>query len=221
MTSRTLTSILAALMLALLMAAPARATFPGKNGRIVFASNRTGEWQLHSIKPDGSNIRQITRLTPPEPGSPGNAFLPDVSPDGRRIVFSHEADGDVDLYVINVDGTGLTRLTDDPGRFDGAAHWSPDGQRIVFARQSTFSEINQIATMPAMLGAPIKTLTTKLYDSFAPQYTPDGRKIFFDSQIGGYVAAIWSMDANGRHQQRLTAPPLEAGFSDIAPSGNH
>ena len=98
MTARTdgvrLASILAALVLALLMATPARATFPGKNGRLVFASNRTGEWQLHSIEPDGSDIRQITHLSPPEPGSPGNAFLPDVAPDGRRIVFSHEADGD-------------------------------------------------------------------------------------------------------------------------------
>src|SRR4051794_13516879 len=154
MTARTLTSILAALALALLMAAPARATFPGRDGRLVFASNRTGEWQLHSIKPDGSNIRQITRLTPPEPGSPGNAFLPDVSPDGRRIVFSHEADGDVALSATNSDGPAPPRPPDAPGRFDGAAHGPPEGQRIVFARQSTLSEINQIATMRAMLGAP-------------------------------------------------------------------
>jgi Tol biopolymer transport system component len=74
--------------------------------------------------------------------------------------------------------------------------------------------------MRARPGAPIKTLTTDRYDSFFPEYTPDGRKIFFDSQIGGFVAAIWSMDANGHHQRRLTAPPLEAGFSDIAPDGD-
>ena len=215
-----LAPILVALVLALLLAGPAQATFPGKNGRIVFASNRTGEWQLHSINPDGSDVRQITQLPAPEPGSINTAFLPDVSPDGRRVVFSHEADGDVELYVINLDGTGLTRLTFDPGRFDGAAHWSPDGRRIVFARQSTFPGVNQIATMRALPGARITTLTTRLYDSFFPQYTPDGRQIFFDSQIGGFVAAIWSMDADGRHQRRLTAPPIEAGFSDIAPNGN-
>jgi TolB protein len=214
-----LTLILAGLVLALLMAAPAQATFPGKNGRIVFVSNRSGEWQLHSINPDGSGIRQITHLDASEPGSPGNAFLPDVSPDGRRIVFSHDIGGDVDLYVINTDGTGLTRLLDDPGRFDGAAHWSPNGQRIVFARSTPSGQLNQIVTMRAHPGAAIKTLTTDLYDSFFPEYTPDGRKIFFDSQIGGFVAAIWSMDANGHHQRRLTAPPLEAGFSDIAPDG--
>ena len=120
-----LASILAALALTLLMAAPAQATFPGKNGRIIFASKRTGEWQLHSINPDGSNIRQITHLPAPKPGSISTAFLPDVSPDGRRVVFSHEADDDVELYLINLDGTGLTRLTSDPGRFDGARTGPP------------------------------------------------------------------------------------------------
>ena len=154
-----LAPILVALVLALLLAGPAQATFPGKNGRIVFASNRTGEWQLHSINPDGSDVRRITQLPAPEPGSINTAFLPDVSPDGRRVVFSHEADGDVELYVINLDGTGLTRLTFDPGRFDGAAHWSPDGRRIVFARQSTFPGVNQIATMRALPDARITTLT--------------------------------------------------------------
>lgn len=46
------------------------------------------------------------------------------SPDGSQIVFESNRDGDVDLYLINFDGTGLTQLTDDPG-FDGDAAWSP------------------------------------------------------------------------------------------------
>ena len=41
----------------------------------------------------------------------------------------------------------------------------------------------------------------------------------FDSQIGGLVAAIWIMDADGSHQRRLTAAPIEAGFSDMSPDG--
>jgi TolB protein len=214
-----LSSILAALLLSALLAAPAQATFSGRNGRIVFASNRTGDWQLHSINSDGSDIRQITHLTASEPGAFGNVILPDVSPDGRRIVFSHDADGDSDLYIINTDGTGLTRLLDDPGRSDEAAHWSPDGRRIVFARASTTADTGQIVTMPARPGAPLRTLTTDRFGSYFPEYTPDGSRIFFDSQIGGFVAAIWSMNVNGRHQRRLTAPALEAGFNDIAPDG--
>jgi Tol biopolymer transport system component len=208
-------TLLLALALAALAAAPAQATFPGRNGRIVVASNRSGSWQLHSLKADGSGLRQITALATDDPGNLGNAMLPDVSPDGRRVVFAHEADGDFELYVVNTDGSGLARLTNDPDHFDGAAHWSPDGTRLVFSHD------NQIATMAATPGALMTTLTTADWDSFWPQYTPDGRHILFDSQLGGLVAAIWTMRADGSHQRRLTDAPIEAGFSDISPDGRH
>jgi TolB protein len=211
--------LLIALVILAVAAAPAHATYAGHNGRIVVSSNRTGSWQLHSVKPDGSGITQITNLPATDPASPENAFLPDVSPDGRRIVFSHDVGGDVELFVVNIDGTGLTRLTYDPGRFDGAAHWSPDGTSLVFARESDVTHVNVITTMAALPGAPMHALTTDIWDSFWPEYTPDGRRIMFDSQIGGLVAAIWVMDADGSHQRRLTDAPLEAGFSDIAPDG--
>jgi Tol biopolymer transport system component len=212
-------TLLLALAILGVLAVPAQATYPGKNGRIVVSSNRTGSWQLHSVRPDGTGITQITSLPATDPASPGNAFLPDVSPDGRRIVFSHDVGDDVELFVVNIDGTGLTRLTYDPGRFDAAAHWSPDGTTIVFARESDQTHVNVIATMAAMPGAPIHELTTNIWDSFFPEYTPDGRRIMFDSQIGGLVAAVWTMNADGSHQRRLTDAPIEAGFSDIAPDG--
>jgi TolB protein len=212
-------TLLLALAIAALAAAPAQATYAGRNGRIVVSSNRTGSWQLHSINADGSGIRQITDLPADDPGDIANAFMPDVSPDGRRIVFSHVVDGDVELYLVNVDGTGLTRLTNDPGRFDGGAHWSADGSQIAFGRESDVTHLNQIATMAATPGAPIATLTTQVWDNFWPQYTPDGRRIVFDGQIGGLVSAVWVMHADGSHQRRLTSAPLEAGFSDLSPSG--
>jgi TolB protein len=211
--------LLIALVLLAVAAAPADATYAGRNGRIIVSSNRTGSWQLHSVKADGTGITQITNLPATDLASPANAFLPDVSPDGRRIVFSHDVGGDVELFVVNVDGTGLTRLTYDPGRSDGAAHWSPDGTSLVFARESDQTHLNVITTMAALPGAPMHALTTDLWDSFWPEYTADGRQIMFDSQIGGLVAAIWVMDADGSHQRRLTDAPLEAGFSDIAPDG--
>ena len=42
---------------------PASATFPGKNGKIVFVANPGGSWQLYTINPDGSDMTQITNLT--------------------------------------------------------------------------------------------------------------------------------------------------------------
>ena len=53
------------LVLALLVASvPAHATFPGKNGKIVFIANPTGTWQMYTINSDGTGMKQITTLPP-------------------------------------------------------------------------------------------------------------------------------------------------------------
>ena len=49
-----------------------------------------------------------------------------------RVVFTSTRDGDLDLYVVNPDATGLRRLTDVPG-YDGFPMFSPDGRWLVFA----------------------------------------------------------------------------------------
>ncbi|HKG47510.1 MAG TPA: S8 family serine peptidase [Pyrinomonadaceae bacterium] len=53
------------------------------------------------------------------------------SPDGSKIVFQSTRDGQAEIYVMNVDGTGQTRLTDNPA-WDTAPAWSPDGTKILF-----------------------------------------------------------------------------------------
>jgi TolB protein len=59
---------------------------------------------------------------------------PDFSPDGTRIVFMCRIDhADIELCVMNADGTGLTQLTFNTTG-DLGPNWSPDGQRIVFQR---------------------------------------------------------------------------------------
>ena len=56
---------------------------------------------------------------------------PSWSPDGGRITFSSIRDFNSEIYVANADGSGQTRLTDDPAR-DRAPTWSPDGVRVAF-----------------------------------------------------------------------------------------
>ena len=53
------------------------------------------------------------------------------SPDGTRIAFESFREGNGDIYVMNADGSGLTRLTSDPA-LDSSPSWSPDGTRIAF-----------------------------------------------------------------------------------------
>jgi hypothetical protein len=56
---------------------------------------------------------------------------PNWSPDGRSIAFESAVDGDSEIYVIDVDGSGLRQITDNEIHDEGPS-WSPDGQRIVF-----------------------------------------------------------------------------------------
>ncbi len=56
---------------------------------------------------------------------------PDWSPDGRRIAFDSDRDGNFEVYAMNADGSGVTRLTVRDAHDVGPA-WSPDGRRIAF-----------------------------------------------------------------------------------------
>jgi Tol biopolymer transport system component len=85
--------------------------------------------EIYVMNRDGGNIRQVTKMS-------AASFAPFFHPDGRRIIFSSNADDpkkrNFDLYLINLDGTGLQRVTANE-TFDGFPMFSPDGKRLVFA----------------------------------------------------------------------------------------
>jgi Tol biopolymer transport system component len=202
-----------------LISAPARATYPGKNGRIVFVGNFTGIWQLFTINPDGTDLFQVTNL--PQTDLFPSDWFPDFSPDGQRVVFSHDLTGATELYVINVDGTGLTQVTAD-GAENLFPHWSPDGTRILFVAQFIGDrfDYHHIVSIKSD-GTDRRRLTDVLFDDDDPQYTIDGKQILFRSTRGNFIAALWSMNADGSQPRRITEPALEAGQADVSPDGRH
>ena len=58
-------------------------------------------------------------------------YWPAWSPDGKRIAFTSNRDGNYEIYVMNADGTGLRNVTQHPGQ-DNYAAWSPDGKHLAF-----------------------------------------------------------------------------------------
>ncbi len=206
--------VLAAIVLA---AASAFATYPGKNGRIAFTADFSGTWQLYSIKPDGTDLFQITNLPPT-----GNlAWFQDYSPDGTRLVFCHDMTGATELYIINADGTGLMQLTHD-GTENIFPHWSPDGSRILFSTLFAGGKFgaHHLATIRPD-GTDRRQLTSVLYDDFQAEFTNDAKHIVFASTRHNFISALWTMNASGSNLVQVTQPALEAGGSDLSPDGQH
>ena len=146
--------------------------------------------------------------TPPGVATAAASLCPAVDPlcAGGRIVFGSERDGNLEIYVMNSDGTGLTRLTNHPGK-DGDPSWSPDGARIVFEsdRDGQF----EIYTMDAD-GSDLTRLTFSNADegflNLEPAWSPDGGTIAFASNRAGN-AHIYVMNPDGTEISRLTEIP--------------
>lgn len=209
-----ITMVLLSVLALLCTGKPAHAASRGNNGRILFVADTGGSWQIYTINPDGTGMHQVTHLPP----TSWEGWEPQFSPDGKKIVFAYgNGNAGPDVYVISADGKGLQRLTHNNG--SGFARWSPDGSRILFITIAPLTGQGIIATMRPD-GSDVISLTSQFeLGNYLPTYSPDGSAITFGSSIGGLVTAAWIMDADGKHQRRLTAPPTEAAPNDFSPDG--
>lgn len=91
-----------------------------------------GNWEVVLLDERGNFVRNLSN-------HPAVDGWPVWSPDGSRIVFTSERTGSADLWMVNADGTGLRRITEDPERDERQPWWSPDGSRIVFASYEWFT----------------------------------------------------------------------------------
>jgi Tol biopolymer transport system component len=207
---RNLATAVLATFLVLLCALSTWAT--AQNGRIAFASDRTGSWQIYTMNPDGSDPVQVTNLAP----TSDDLLAPSISPNGQKIAFNYDTGSGPDIYVVNADGNGLLQITNDHGSI--VPRWSPDGQRIIFTTNSRFNT-GVIVTIAADGSGKRKILTTDLWDSIGGVYTPDGKQIVFGSEMGGLISAVWIMKADGSNQRRLTPAALRAQPWGVSPDG--
>jgi TolB protein len=119
------------LIMVVVEARPAEATFPGNNGRIAFGKVGALDSHIFTIDPDGSGLEKIsTRLL----GDSDPAW----SPDGKKIAISGSTFTgllrcDADIYVVNANGSSLKRITESQAS-DRSPSWSPDGEEIAFVR---------------------------------------------------------------------------------------
>lgn len=225
MSKKSLTSLLGVvcccMLTTMLTVSAAFAGSAAQDGRIAFVGNQGGSFQLYTVNPDGSGMVQVTTLPP----TLFETWVPDFSPDGLRLTFCYGTFDNfgnlfTEIYVINVDGTGLKQLTND-GLIDCFPRWSPDGSRIIFGRQSPRTQ-QLVATTMWADGSGKKELSSPVWAIGRSGFTPDGQRILWETQQAGFISVLWIMGADGANQKQLTSAPLKAGeVSAPSPDGKH
>jgi TolB protein len=191
------------------------------------------DYDLFAAKPDGSGIKRLTTTN-------GYDAEATISPDGKKIIFTSMRDGDLDLYVMDTNGKNVKRLTTELG-YDGGAFFSPDSRQIVYrsfhpkteAEIARYKErlsqnlieptVFEVWTMNA--DGTNKRQVTKLgAASFAPFFTPDGKRIIFctnyfatDVRKRNFDLALINVDGTGL--ERVTFNESFDGFPMFSPDG--
>jgi hypothetical protein len=186
--------------------------------RLVFASNRTGNYEIFEMNVDGSGLVQLTF-------DASDDVEPYWSPDGSRVAFQAYRDGQPEIYVMHADGSNPVRLTfnadpNDGNAYDAQPVWSPDGSRLAFVSKRTGGY--RIWTMNADGTDPVQ-LSDQAY-SFDPAWAPDGTRIAFDAAGSDGWQNLWVMNADGNGEQMLvdpTGPALDAWARSWSPDGRY
>lgn len=176
------------------------ATFTPNGSSILLTISQGVTPNIFKINLDGEIQGKITN-------GPGNALNvePSVSPDGRKVAFSSDRSGKPMIYVMDIDGSNVTRVTFG-GVFNSAPAWSPDGKKIAFAGQDAGNF--DIFVMDSS-GQNITRVTSakkpngKAADNEDPHFSPDGRFIVYTSNRTG-KNQIYFSTVDGSEERRVT-----------------
>ncbi len=139
---------------------------------------------------------------------------PDYSPDGKRIAFSSDRSGPMEIWAVESDGSNPVQLTSLGASDTGTPRWSPDGKWIAF--DSRVDGHGNIYVVPAEGGAS-RRLTSENAENNVPSWSGDGKWIYFSSDRTG-VWQIWKIPAQGGTPVQVTQ---EGGFeASESPDGN-
>jgi Tol biopolymer transport system component len=169
----------------------------------LIASTCGDEPQICVMNDDGEDVRRLTEGT-------GNE-TPSWSPDGERIAFTSQRDGNWEIYVMNAEGSDQKRLT---RTSSGAAlaypRWSPDGAKLAYVsysgREFGPGVASDIHIMNAD-GTGQVNLTRSTATDFDPAWSPDGGFLAFSSDRDGddeFDVSVYLIDVQSGEVERYT-----------------
>ena len=201
---------------------------------IAFLSRSQGTTDIYRVRPDGSGLSSLTTY-------PAQLYSrPIWSPDGTKIAFTSNREAErppqleptpepffddapefpgaaprPELYVMNADGNGQTRLTFNVF-FDGNPTWSPDSKRLAF--QSRGDGDHEIYVINVD-GSGLTKLTDNDYADIFPAWSPDGRHIAFSSNRPKTEYGRELSEAARRESVIRTAAPVDFDIYIMEPDG--
>jgi Tol biopolymer transport system component len=169
----------------------------------------TTRFDLRAVRVRDGRARWITRGL--------RAQDPDVSPDGRQVVFARQRGDRSDLSLIGLDGQGLRDLT----RSEAGVQWSnpafsPDGASVVASRWTAGGWLDLVRV--DLASGVIEELTHDRAKDVEPAFTPDGASVLFRSDRDG-VSNVYALRLAGRELRRVTNVVGGAFLPDVHPDG--
>jgi Tol biopolymer transport system component len=207
-----LTALLVLTVLAAI-AGPAKASFPGANGKLAFTSDPSGlDLEVYAMNADGSGQTDLTN-------NPDSDSTPTWSPNGLKIAFSTDRDLNDEIYVIDANGANPVDLTNNNAASDTSPAWSGDAQKLAFTSDRDGPFNLEIYSMNVDGSAPTRLTSTadSVLDTGAA-WSPDGQKIAFTTTRDGN-SEIYVMNANGTGQTNLTNNTATESGADWSPDG--
>ena len=179
------------------------AAFPGA-GVLALESDSGGDWDIYLLDVGTNRLFNLTRLS-------GDDHAPAWSPDGARLAFNADRDGDgrAELYIVDADGRNLQALEVRDGH-NWRPVWSPDGGELAFIRG-----------FGLLLTVDLETLTERnLGEGFGPAWSPDGRYIVSYLDPNGRLNAdIFMFDMASGAVYNITDTPLNEWSPVWSPDG--
>jgi TolB protein len=216
-------------------AAPAQATYAGKNGPIAFqrATGAQEHAKIFSISPRGGRPHRLT-------AGPGAAFNPDFSPNGSRLAFERRyGDGRPDaIFTAKSSGGRATKISSGcTGQClgDNGPSWSPDGRQILFTRALgpiVHPGVTEVDLMVMNRDGSGQRLIRRFAHVDGPEpgsegkaeFSPDGRQIAVTliterADPRRSDSAVYLMNADGSNLRPITPAKLDASTADWSPNG--
>ncbi|MDA1190801.1 MAG: hypothetical protein O3A46_03845 [Candidatus Poribacteria bacterium] len=160
---------------------------------------------IFSVEIDGGDTRNLT-------GHPAANWYPSWSPDGSRIAFASNRDGDWMIYVMNADGKRLRRVSDGM-----RPAWSPVGNRIAYSYGRNVNRTSKgLALLDVTTGKSNKIVPSlDGYDIYA-SWSADGERLAFTvfDVIERFPLHYYVVDANGRDRRRIMEGVISARTND-------